>query len=339
MNLTSTKLLGTNREHRRDNNIPVNIYNNLQPYSKYTEPHNNNDNNIQNLIQALIRKLKIINDRSSICVTKGKVFEYQIFCNDESKRNSGLKDHSGRSYQNTQWSEYNKYSTDLTKNNANKFSKDYIDLKELGRTDFQTDRFSRDYLDVDDLARRDDTPHKVNRAVEMYPGYHPVPTHIFDFINLRKSLLRHKYKDFQKHNKGRSDSSDSVDDTSLDDSDEESIDKSKNNRFKIVKPEKFFSTTSEEESSVELPVEKKMFIVKDESESHSEESQNEDYFVYMQGRNRIIDENDVDRRKRLEHFIPKRFHRDEDDFKNLGYYWFNGHKGKYAEAWRPGALY
>ncbi|KAJ8706618.1 hypothetical protein PYW07_012696 [Mythimna separata] len=37
------------------------------------------------------------------------------------------------------------------------------------------------------------------------------------------------------------------------------------------------------------------------------------------------------RRKRLDHFMPKRYHWDPSEINELGYYWFNGPKGMYPE--------
>lgn len=59
----------------------------------------------------------------------------------------------------------------------------------------------------------------------------------------------------------------------------------------------------------------------------------DDYF--MQG-NKIFHSNggkkkrhDFDERRRLPHFLPKRYHWDPEDIHDLGYYWFNGPRGAY----------
>lgn len=40
---------------------------------------------------------------------------------------------------------------------------------------------------------------------------------------------------------------------------------------------------------------------------------------------------DLDKRRRLENFMPKRYHWDPSEIHNLGYYWFNGPKGLHPE--------
>lgn len=43
----------------------------------------------------------------------------------------------------------------------------------------------------------------------------------------------------------------------------------------------------------------------------------------------LSDDADEDRRRRLPQFLPKRYHWDPSDINELGYYWFNGPKGRY----------
>ncbi|KAH9641047.1 hypothetical protein HF086_006327 [Spodoptera exigua] len=40
---------------------------------------------------------------------------------------------------------------------------------------------------------------------------------------------------------------------------------------------------------------------------------------------------DANKRRRLQHFMPKRYHWEASDFGDLGYYWYNGPKGMYPE--------
>ncbi|CAF4919736.1 unnamed protein product [Pieris macdunnoughi] len=58
-----------------------------------------------------------------------------------------------------------------------------------------------------------------------------------------------------------------------------------------------------------------------------------DPYRYMQGPSRIYEMN-LDRRRRLPHFLPKRHYWDENDFKELKNYWIHGPQGKYPGAYR-----
>ncbi|CAK1553300.1 unnamed protein product [Leptosia nina] len=58
-----------------------------------------------------------------------------------------------------------------------------------------------------------------------------------------------------------------------------------------------------------------------------------DPFNYMQAPTRIY-EIELDLRRRLPHFLPKRHHWDEEDFKNLRNYWIHGPQGKYPGPYR-----
>ncbi|KAJ2942458.1 hypothetical protein O0L34_g16063 [Tuta absoluta] len=48
---------------------------------------------------------------------------------------------------------------------------------------------------------------------------------------------------------------------------------------------------------------------------------------YTQSHSRLVTEGE-DFRRRLPHFMPKRYHWDEKDFQRLGYFWFNGPQGR-----------
>lgn len=53
--------------------------------------------------------------------------------------------------------------------------------------------------------------------------------------------------------------------------------------------------------------------------------------VYVQGNRYISAADSEDGRRRLPQFLPKRYHWEPDEMQDLGYYWFNGPKGKYPE--------
>ncbi|CAH4033142.1 unnamed protein product [Pieris brassicae] len=58
-----------------------------------------------------------------------------------------------------------------------------------------------------------------------------------------------------------------------------------------------------------------------------------DPYRYMQGPSRIYEMN-LDRRRRLPQFLPKKHYWDENDFKELRSFWIHGPQGKYPGAYR-----
>ncbi|XP_028160991.1 serrate RNA effector molecule homolog [Ostrinia furnacalis] len=50
---------------------------------------------------------------------------------------------------------------------------------------------------------------------------------------------------------------------------------------------------------------------------------------YLQGTRLVSPSSEEDARRRIQHFLPKRFHWEPEDIQNLGYYWFNGPQGRY----------
>ncbi|RVE46046.1 hypothetical protein evm_009326 [Chilo suppressalis] len=94
--------------------------------------------------------------------------------------------------------------------------------------------------------------------------------------------------------------------------------------------------SDEASSSDELPVAKKRplpKLTKKKVKKHDMVTQKE---FYLQA-GRLIDPSSGDEfRRRLPMFLPKRYHWQEEDIHNLGYYWFNGPQGRYPYyALRP----
>lgn len=98
------------------------------------------------------------------------------------------------------------------------------------------------------------------------------------------------------------------------------------------------STISSKEVHVSLSKEKK----ESSPEIYPEEDEDE---VYLQGnklvplksknnddKTKISRRENVDGRRRLPHFLPKRYHWNSDEIKHLGYFWFNGPRGRYPET-------
>lgn len=129
---------------------------------------------------------------------------------------------------------------------------------------------------------------------------------------------------------GESDSSDSsdesvskdkVDSSKGDERKGKSIDK-KPKRFHVIdKSVKEESSEEDTSNESEIPIQRPIEIPKKEKKVY-----------YIQGSNRIFKIRNG--RRRLPHFLPKRYHWSEEDMKNLENYWFNGPQGKYWGAYR-----
>lgn len=127
-----------------------------------------------------------------------------------------------------------------------------------------------------------------------------------------------------------SDSSDSSDDSASKDKVEASKGDERKGKSIDKKPQRFHvidksvkEESSEEDTSneSEIPIQRPMEIPKKEKKVY-----------YMQGSNRIFKIRNG--RRRLPHFLPKRYHWSEEDMKNLENYWFNGPQGKYWGAYK-----
>lgn len=109
----------------------------------------------------------------------------------------------------------------------------------------------------------------------------------------------------------------------LDDSSEDSVEKwnedtesSEDSHKKKKKKKKIYEDASDETT-------RKIFAVENDFVLQGNK------IFHAKGR-RKKKQNYFDGRRRLEHFLPKRYHWDPTDIHELGYYWFNGPKGTYA---------
>lgn len=188
------------------------------------------------------------------------------------------------------------------------FSDDYLDIKDLMRTNF-----SEDYADVDDF--------KFN----VFPS----------FRKFFKGNLQLRAQDS------------SSDESS--ESSEEDIEglrtrgrrgrRKKKKRYQVVTKQpknNSVSSVSNEDNAILSEKEPKPFS--DSSIENSIETttrrpkrkglkkEDSSKFRFLQG-NKMYKPEDF--RRRMPYFMPKRYHWREEEFHNLGYYWFNGPKGKY----------
>ncbi|KAJ0169695.1 hypothetical protein K1T71_014880 [Dendrolimus kikuchii] len=224
-------------------------------------------------------------------------------------------------------------------------SLDYLDLTDLSRS-LRSPEFSQDYLDVSDLRSGRSIPFDyVDVSVDLNLNFDSrVPearrsggakarASIYSSdTDIVKDIFKETPKRFKVVPSDSSDKS-SKSDSSVDSKSNEKLNDEK--KFATdntdsednMKDEKD-SDNSNNESEEKITSSKK---VRTPKSSHGAKVTDKNRVVYMQSLNKVID---ADGRRRLTHFLPKRFHWKEEEFDNLGYFWFNGHRGKYAEPWR-----
>lgn len=205
-------------------------------------------------------------------------------------------------------------------------------LKSKPFTDLTRQEFSQDYLDVGELSRKERCNYP--ECVEDIPLWKQ---------NYKRKLrgIPRGVSSVRRNNKGskpvfveeivRDDSSDSSDDDRT--NDRHGRRHKKRNRFQVVfngdssaeseerqiKPHKSLSSESEEY------VKKAELSSSESVEVTQKPTKIRDKYEYLQG-HKLYDSY----RRRLQHFLPKRFHWDADDIQHLGYYWFDGPRGKYS---------
>lgn len=124
----------------------------------------------------------------------------------------------------------------------------------------------------------------------------------------------------------------------------ESSSQSSEEAYTTKKPKKKYVSESNSDSWENLSknvesnsnsIEKSLQKKKKKKKKQKRKTDGEDE-IYLQG-NKLItvsdseEDNNEDQRRRLPQFLPKRYHWDPSDIHDLGYYWFNGPKGKYPE--------
>lgn len=176
---------------------------------------------------------------------------------------------------------------------------DFTDIsKRENSENTKNKNFSQDYLDIKDLLRSKSGPQKKKKYV--FQIANPTERHVQNKPN---------FSNFRKF------SSNKIGD-------------------KILRTSSY--EASESSGSEEIPEKKKH---QESSESESELSNDVEVttrrpkaksgqLLYIQSPSHIYSPS----RRRLPYFLPKRYHWDEDDIKNLHDYWFNGPQGKY---WGP----
>ncbi|XP_045541159.1 uncharacterized protein LOC123722716 [Papilio machaon] len=193
-------------------------------------------------------------------------------------------------------------------------------LTGITRTKSNVDKFSEDYLDVGDLSATRKEADIFNNPKNLYSKLKLIIASLQSKNGLTPNLISRKvnvadlinFIDFRSHNT---------------DTSEESIEKYK--KKKKNKPKRFEVVENTNESV-------------EPRNSESEESSNEmsiplknrniPKIIYVQGPTRHIPSDE--RRSRLPHFMPKRYHWSLDDIKDLPYFWFNGPQGYYAGVYR-----
>lgn len=199
-----------------------------------------------------------------------------------------------------------------------------------------TREFSQDYLDVGELSRNEPTCLECLQDSHNRDYKYKLRSEVLKRIGGRKPKRRSN-----KRVEQTSDSSEESSDSSDNDNMRNDRKRRKPNRFQVVfnddaspesdeetekkKPQKSFSSESEE-----APKKTKRESSNSDSDSESVEVtekpvKTDGKYSYLQG-NKVYDSF----RRRLEHFMPKRFHWNTDDIHHLGYYWFNGPRGKYS---------
>ncbi|CAH2065195.1 unnamed protein product, partial [Iphiclides podalirius] len=196
-----------------------------------------------------------------------------------------------------------------------RLNKDLRDLDGVLRSSSDDDTFSEDYLDVGDLSatRKVDYDYVLGSPKEHLTK---LKLHIVSSKQKGEKERGGLVRKLFNLETGPGASLRTLESELKDASSEEEFDDGKPKRFEVIEN----SDESEESSrgSEERPAPKKVKGAKGAK------------YIYAQGPTRHVT---VDRR-RLPHFLPKRYHWDEGDIRNLSYLWFNGPQGQYAGVYR-----
>lgn len=195
-------------------------------------------------------------------------------------------------------------------------------LSGITRTNSNVDKFSEDYLDIGDLATRKEAdifnnPNNLYSKLKLIiASFQPKngnqngitskiersrKVNVADLIN---------FIDFRSHST---------------DTSEESMEKYK----KKKKPKRFEVVENSDESvasgNTDSDTSNEMSIPLRNKNVNSK-------IIYVQGPTRHILSDE--RRSRIPHFMPKRYHWDLDDIKDLPYFWFNGPQGYFSGVYK-----
>lgn len=228
------------------------------------------------------------------------------------------------------------------------FSQDYLDVRDLVRQGF-----ANDYVDDNDFVLRSipaavDCKQEVDKSGNIIESCLPIS---------RKTLLSSKDRIGNlKLNLENSAESSSESDNSSDGKNKDALRK-KRKRYKVVSKKDSRSVENDEKqdsdlyyfekeagtsfsiqdsSSVEVTTTTKKTTPKKSNKAKYIEPLDNEKYMYLQGNNyydkgnfRRNGRNKFRRGYRLTHFLPKRYHWDEEQLHDLGYFWFNGSKGRY----------
>lgn len=214
---------------------------------------------------------------------------------------------------------------------------------------FETKKFSQDYLDVNDLLRNnkkmDDKKNKKRIIFKIVPNENKFSRFDYDLTSLRrfkpkndKEIVRINHDSSNENNNKRIIFKIVPDENKL-----VKFDKTDNKNKNILRtlPDDYYdsdSSSSEEhteQNNGEIHHQGQANVNSDSDESSSYEevqikkknkAKVEPAVYYMQGPSRMYGE---DSRRRLPHFLPKRYYWDEDDMRELNNFWFQGPQGKY----------
>lgn len=238
---------------------------------------------------------------------------------------------------------------------SNSFVNEYEDNQDqIIPERFEMKKFSQDYLDVNDLLRSnkkmDDQKTKKRIIFKIVPNENKFSRFDYDLTGLRKfnpkkdkEIVKINDNSSIKNNKKRIIFKIVPDENKL-----VKFDKTDNKVKNILRKQQDDYYDSESSSSEEHtePNNGKIDLqgqsnVKSDSESSSYEEikiikkkikpKVEPAVYYMQGPSRMYGE---DSRRRLPHFLPKRYYWDEDDMRELKNFWFQGPQGKYPGHYR-----
>ncbi|CAG4974089.1 unnamed protein product [Colias eurytheme] len=203
---------------------------------------------------------------------------------------------------------------DIFKDNDNHFSH-FLDLTRDSEDAVRKGmfNFAEDYVDFPGIGRSGNNNKKKDMSKEKMYFYKPGGKK----KHAKKQLRRNLNDNFiaKKILRTNFDS-----ESEEDDSDSNSEDLTRNDVRNSIK---YQESTEESNSSEES----------DYVRQKPKKVKRKDPLKYMQAPTRIF-EVDLDRRRRLAHFLPKRFHWSESDFRDLRNHWIHGPQGKYPGSYR-----
>ncbi|CAB3240965.1 unnamed protein product [Arctia plantaginis] len=108
---------------------------------------------------------------------------------------------------------------------------------------------------------------------------------------------------------------------------------------------KYYKSSYEEDSSMSSKEVHNSLSDEKKKDSYEESPEEDEDEVYLQGnilvpmkhrndydKTKRSHHKNLDARRRLPHFLPKRYHWNPNEIKHLGYFWYNGPRGRYPEA-------